>query len=111
MVDEGVQIHGGAGFIQEYPIERMYRDSRINRIFEGTNEINRLLIPGTLMRKAMKGEVALMQAAQALQGELMGMIEPADDTLPLGREAFAVEMTRKLILLIGGMALAFIMFV
>ena len=104
VVDQGVQIHGGAGFIQDYPIERMYRDSRINRIFEGTNEINRLLIPGTLMRKAMKGEVALLQAAQSLQSELMGMIEPADESAVLGREAFAVEMTRKLILLVGGMA-------
>ncbi len=104
VVDQGVQIHGGAGFIQDYPVERMYRDSRINRIFEGTNEINRLLIPGTLMRKAMKGEVALLPAAQALQSELMGMIEPADESAVLGREAFAVEMTRKLILLVGGMA-------
>ncbi|MCY0876726.1 MAG: acyl-CoA dehydrogenase family protein [Firmicutes bacterium] len=104
VVDEGVQIHGGAGFIQDYPIERMYRDSRINRIFEGTNEINRLLIPGTLLKMAMKGEVALLQAAGQVQSELLGMIEPADEQAPLGKEVHAVEMTRKLFLAVGGMA-------
>ncbi|PWI58954.1 acyl-CoA dehydrogenase family protein [Sulfoacidibacillus thermotolerans] len=103
-VDEGLQIHGGAGFIQEYAIERMYRDSRINRIFEGTNEINRLLIPGTLMKKALKGEVALLQAAQGLQEELLGILEPADESELLGIERHAVEMTRKIFLFVGGLA-------
>ncbi|MCI0182946.1 MAG: acyl-CoA dehydrogenase family protein [Acidibacillus sp.] len=103
-VDEGVQIHGGAGFIQDYPIERMYRDSRINRIFEGTNEINRMIIPGTLMKKALKGEVELLQAAKGLQEELMGMIEPADESVPLAVERHAVEMTRKIFLFVGGLA-------
>ena len=58
IADEGVQLHGGYGFMAEYEIERIYRDSRINRIFEGTNEINRLLVPATFLRKAMKGELS-----------------------------------------------------
>ena len=71
VIDENVQIHGGNGFVHDYPAEGHYRDARVNRIFEGTNEINRLLIPGMLMKKAMKGELPLMQAAKALQDEIM----------------------------------------
>ncbi len=70
-VDEGVQTHGGYGFIQEYPIERMYRDSRINRLFEGTNEINRILVSGTLLKRAMSGELPLLAAAKAVSKDLM----------------------------------------
>ncbi|WP_029423226.1 acyl-CoA dehydrogenase family protein [Alicyclobacillus macrosporangiidus] len=104
VVDEGVQIHGGYGFIQEYPIERMYRDSRINRIFEGTNEINRLLIPDMLLRKALKGELPLMQAAQGLQQELMGMLPLPDESVPLGAESHILEMAKKVFLFTGGLA-------
>ena len=71
IADEAVQLHGGYGFMQEYEVERIYRDSRINRIFEGTNEINRLIVPGTFVKKAMKGELPLLQKAQGLQAELL----------------------------------------
>ena len=70
VVDEGVQIHGGYGFIAEYPIERLYRDARVRRIFEGTNEINRNLIPTTLMRRAAKGALPLMAAVKDLRGQI-----------------------------------------
>jgi len=104
-VDEGVQIHGGYGFISEYEIEGMYRDSRINRIFEGTNEINRLLIPDTLVKKAMKGELPLMQAAMGLQEELMSYYPTEIEDAPLALEKHLIEMTRKIILMVAGSAL------
>jgi alkylation response protein AidB-like acyl-CoA dehydrogenase len=101
--DEGVQIHGGYGYIAEYPIEQLYRDARINRIFEGTNEVNRLLIPGTLVKKAMKGEIKLLQSAQALQGELMGMMPSMiDEDVPLAVEADLVAKAKKIFLMVGG---------
>jgi hypothetical protein len=77
-VDEGVQIHGGYGFHQDYAVERAYRDSRINRIFEGTNEINRLLIAGMLLKRASRGQLALVPTAQALMGEIFGGAIPSD---------------------------------
>jgi len=104
-VDEGVQIHGGYGFMSEYEIESMYRDSRINRIFEGTNEINRLLIPDTLVKKAMKGELPLMQAAASLQEELMSYYPQEIEDAPLAAEKHLIDMTRKIILMVAGSAL------
>ena len=71
VVDEMVQIYGGAGYSADYPAEKGYRDSRINRIFEGTNEINRMLIPGQLMKRAMKGQLGIIPAAKALQDEIL----------------------------------------
>jgi alkylation response protein AidB-like acyl-CoA dehydrogenase len=104
IADEGVQIHGGYGFMAEYEIERLYRDSRINRIFEGTNEINRLLVPGTFVRKAMKGELPLFQKALQLQEELMMMMpeEPGDE--PLAQEKYLVRNAKKIGLLAAGLA-------
>ncbi|MGG1313255.1 acyl-CoA dehydrogenase family protein [Cohnella laeviribosi] len=104
VVDEGVQIHGGYGFIQEYPIERMYRDSRINRIFEGTNEINRLLIPGALIKKALKGELPLLPKAMALQAELTEPRPVPSLEGPLAQESHLLSMAKKIFLLIGAQA-------
>jgi alkylation response protein AidB-like acyl-CoA dehydrogenase len=104
IADEGVQIHGGYGFMQEYEIERIYRDSRINRIFEGTNEINRLLVPGMYLRKAMKGELPLLQKAQQLQEELMMLMpeEVGDDVLE--QEKYLVRNAKKIALMVAGLA-------
>lgn len=104
VADEGVQIHGGYGFTQEYKIERIYRDSRINRIFEGTNEINRLLIPGMLLKKAAKGELPLMQKAQALQAELMSIVAMPDSGEATALEGHLVSMSKKVFLMVGGLA-------
>ncbi|SDC64619.1 Acyl-CoA dehydrogenase [Paenibacillus sp. UNCCL117] len=104
VADEGVQIHGGYGFIREYPIERMYRDSRINRIFEGTNEINRLLIPGTLIKRAMKGELPLMQKAMALQAELLSLVPAQSFDGTLEQETHLVAMAKNIFLMTGAQA-------
>ncbi|MGO4897788.1 acyl-CoA dehydrogenase family protein [Bacillus sp. GM2] len=104
IVDEGVQIHGGYGFMQEYEVERAYRDSRINRIFEGTNEINRLIVPGTYLKKAMKGELPLFGKAKALQEELMMLMpeEPGDGVLE--QEKYLLRNAKKTALMIAGLA-------
>lgn len=104
VADEGVQIHGGYGFTQEYKIERIYRDSRINRIFEGTNEINRLLIPGTLLKRAAKGELPLMQKAKALQADLMSIVSMPDSGGAMEQEEHLVQMAKKIFLMLGGLA-------
>lgn len=103
VADEGVQIHGGYGFTQEYKIERIYRDSRINRLFEGTNEINRLLIAGTLLKKAEKGELSFMKAFLQLQKEL-GSSSSIEDHEPLSREKSLVEAAKKIFILVTGEA-------
>jgi alkylation response protein AidB-like acyl-CoA dehydrogenase len=104
VADEGVQIHGGYGFIREYKIERIYRDSRINRIFEGTNEINRLLIPGTLIKRALKGELPLLQKVQALQSELLQLVPGQIFEGTLEEETHLVSMAKKIFLMAGGVA-------
>ncbi|MFC4023747.1 acyl-CoA dehydrogenase family protein [Oceanobacillus longus] len=102
--DEAVQMHGGYGFMQEYEVERIYRDSRINRIFEGTNEINRLLVPGTLLKKALKGELPLLQKAQGLQEELMMMMPEEIGTEALEQEKYLLRNAKKMVLLGAGLA-------
>ncbi|MED0678262.1 acyl-CoA dehydrogenase family protein [Aneurinibacillus thermoaerophilus] len=107
VADEGVQIHGGYGYISEYKIEQIYRDSRINRIFEGTNEVNRLLIPGTLLKRAMQGRLPLMEKLQTLQKELTGYIPSMDlseSTELLETESKMLESVKKLFLMVGGAA-------
>ncbi|MBO7746643.1 acyl-CoA dehydrogenase family protein [Paenibacillus sp. MWE-103] len=104
VADEAVQIHGGYGYVKEYKVERIYRDSRINRIFEGTNEINRMLIPGTLMKKALKGELPLLRKARALQAELLQpMPLPAFDE-PLAKETYRIGQAKRTFLAVGGLA-------
>jgi hypothetical protein len=105
IVDEAVQIHGGYGYIHDYPIERGYRDSRINRIWEGTNEINRLLIMDMLTKRAMKGRLPLLVAAQKVANELLTLrpkVETDDGKLTLQKEM--VEMSKKIGLLVTGAA-------
>ncbi|MBN6185607.1 acyl-CoA dehydrogenase family protein [Aneurinibacillus sp. BA2021] len=107
VADEGVQIHGGYGYISEYPIEQIYRDSRINRIFEGTNEVNRLLIPGTLLKRAMQGRLPLMAKLQTLQKELAGYMPPMDLSESEGlleAESKMLAAAKKLFLMVGGTA-------
>ncbi len=104
--EEGVQMLGGYGYCSEYPLERFYRDERINRIFEGTNEINRLLVPGMIMKKALKGELAFLQAARAVAEELTGMPSFVDPHEPGFLEAEAQQVTgmKKVVLATLGIA-------
>jgi alkylation response protein AidB-like acyl-CoA dehydrogenase len=108
VLDENVQIHGGNGFVKDYPAERSYRDARVNRIFEGTNEINRLLIPGMLVRRGLKGEIPLVAAARALQAEILApsLATGSEDTdLPLHAEAAAIAAFRRVALMVLGTAM------
>jgi alkylation response protein AidB-like acyl-CoA dehydrogenase len=102
-VDEVLQIHGGYGFVSEYPAERFYRDERINRIFEGTNEINRLLIPGIILRKSMKGELPLQQEAmKAFESLMTPSFEEIDDSIPFEREKALLKNLKTLFLILAG---------
>ena len=104
VVDEVVQIHGGYGFVEEYPAERNYRDVRVNRIFEGTNEINRLVITGFLLKRAMSGQLPLMAAIKKLMDEVLsGTAEEGGDG-PLVEERKLVVRAKKIGLFAAGIA-------
>jgi alkylation response protein AidB-like acyl-CoA dehydrogenase len=107
VLDENVQIHGGNGFVKDYPAERHYRDARVNRIFEGTNEINRLLIPGMLIRRALKGDLPLIAAARALQDEILGspVTGGARGDAPFDEQRAAVLGFKKVTLMSLGLAM------
>ncbi len=105
IVDHAVQIYGGYGYVEEYPAERAYRDSRINRIFEGTNEINRLIITGFLMKRAMTGQLPLLPAIKQLMDEVMsGPSAATGREGPLGAEHHMLASARKLTLFAAGVA-------
>ena len=106
VLDENVQIHGGNGFVKDYTAERYYRDARVNRIFEGTNEINRLLIPGMLVRRGLKGTLPLVAAARRLQDEILAPALPStssDEGLQV--ELRAVTAFKKVALAVIGTAM------
>jgi alkylation response protein AidB-like acyl-CoA dehydrogenase len=103
VVDEVVQIFGGYGFVEDYPAERFYRDERINRIFEGTNEINRLLIPGMILTRTMKGEIPLQrEAMKAFEALTTPLLEVGGDGGPLGPEKALIGSLKKMFLVIAG---------
>jgi len=102
-VDEVVQIHGGYGYVSDYPAERYYRDERINRIFEGTNEINRLLIPGMILRKAMKGELPIQaEAMKAFESLMTPSFEELDDSILFAAEKELIKNLKTLFLILSG---------
>jgi alkylation response protein AidB-like acyl-CoA dehydrogenase len=105
VVDETMQIYGGYGFVEEYPAERAYRDARINRIFEGTNEINRLIITGFLLKRAMSGQLPLMPAIKKLMDEVLSAPSLSEDIEgPLAEERKLVSQAKKLGLFAAGSA-------
>jgi alkylation response protein AidB-like acyl-CoA dehydrogenase len=103
VVDENVQVHGGNGFVHDYPAEGHYRDARVNRIFEGTNEINRLLIPGLLAKRAIKGTLPIIAAARRLQDEILtpSLPEPAGDDAMEGARRAVASMKKTALMVLG----------
>jgi alkylation response protein AidB-like acyl-CoA dehydrogenase len=106
VADETVQIFGGYGYVADFPAERIYRDARINRIFEGTNEINRLLIPATLFRRALQGRLPLLIAAQKLMADLLSYSPGQDEAPkgPLGDQIRMLQLSKKIALMVSGAA-------
>lgn len=105
VVDEVVQIFGGYGFVQEYPAERFYRDERINRLFEGTNEINRMLVPGMILQRAMKGELSLQkEAMKAIESLMSPSFEEIDETVPFAAEKALLKNLKSTFLVVAGSA-------
>lgn len=105
VVDEGVQIYGGMGYSAEAPMDRAYRDARINRIFEGTNEINRMLIVDMMFKKAMKGQLDLMGPAMAVAGELLSVPSfEAPEDVPFALEKGYIKNFKKAVLMVAGAA-------
>src|SRR5437660_6503663 len=105
VVDQVMQIYAGYGYVEEYPAERAYRDSRINRIFEGTNEINRLIITGWLMKRAAAGQLPLLPAIKRLMDDVMaGPLVPEEREGPLAAEHQALASAKKLALFAAGTA-------
>src|SRR5437867_5382661 len=103
-VDEAVQVYGEYGYSAEYSVERYYRDSRVNRIFEGTNEINRLLITGMLLKRAAAGHLPLYQSARRVVDEVMSASVPAEPPGPFGAEMAAILQSKKALLFTAGSA-------
>ncbi len=105
VVDDVVQMHGGYGFTQEYKAERFYRDERINRLFEGTNEINRLLIPGTILRRAMKGDLPITkEAMKAMEAMMTPSLDEIDPSVPFAAEKITLANLKRAFLVVSGAA-------
>ncbi|WP_373523837.1 acyl-CoA dehydrogenase family protein, partial [Aquiflexum sp.] len=106
VVDQGVQVYGGMGYSADAPMERAYRDARISRIYEGTNEINRMLMVGMLLKRAMKGEINLFEPAMAVSQELTSVpsFESIDTSALFAAEKEVVKNLKKVFLMVGGKA-------
>ena len=105
VVDESLQMYGGYGFVSEYNAERAYRDERINRLFEGTNEINRILVPGTILKKAMKGQLPLQaEAMKAFTALMTPNFDEIDEEIPFAKEKALLANLKQIFLILSGAA-------